>query len=257
MTRLQERIVIDSLVYSRLLPAKELEVLLRNLIPLTSPKRKMLLTNLEYLVDLNRNENRALYDVLELADEAIRKDRQLIVTPCNYVIDKYMVERDEFRFDPFYIVSDKCRYYLLGGCEVHGTQLEPRWIDRIARVRISRTPRKPIHYYYRSPLPFDIKRYLKEHIYMFPGDSTKIRLAIRQGRIGDFIDWFGKDYTILKRAADPKGIAEISVVSNVDAVFYWALQYSEMAKVLSPESLRQRILNRFIKGVESYRSTEF
>lgn len=92
---------------------------------------------------------------------------------------------------------------------------------------------------------------------MFPGDSTKIRLAIRQGRIGDFIDWFGKDYTILKRAADPKGVAEISVVSNVDAVFYWALQYSEMAKVLSPESLRQRILNRFIEGVESYRSTEF
>ena len=249
---MQERIVIDSLVYSRLLPAKELESLLQNLIPLTSPKRRMFLTNVEYLVDLNRTENHSLYDALQMTDEAIRKDRQLIVTPCNYVIDKYMEEREEYRFDPFYIVSDKGRYYLLGGYERHRIQLEPRRIDRIARVRISRTPRKPIGYYYKSPLPFDIKRYLKQHVYMFPGDSANIRFSIRQNRIGDFIDWFGKDYTILKRAAEPSGMAEICVESNVDAVFYWALQYSEMATVLAPNSLRERIQRRFVEGAKSY-----
>ena len=252
LSRIQERIIIDSLVYSRLLPAKDLEVLLRSLIPLTSPKRKMFLTNVEYLVDLNRTENDSLYDVLEKADDAIRKDRQLIVTPCYQTIDKIPEEKEEYRFDPYYIISDKCRYYLLGGCEIHGVQLEARRIDRISRVKISRTPRKPIDYYWRYRRKFDIKRYLKEHVYMFPGESARIRMEIMQRRIGDFIDWFGKDYTILRRASDPRGFAEISVESNVDAVFYWALQYSEMARVLAPKALCDRLLKRFIEGAESY-----
>ena len=73
--------------------------------------RKYLLTTSEFISVVQREDN-----------------RDVIVNPCNYVIDKYMEEREEYRFDPFYIVSDKDRYYLLGGYEKHRIQLEPRRI---------------------------------------------------------------------------------------------------------------------------------
>ena len=87
---------------------------------------------------------------------------------------------------------------------------------------------------------------------MFPGKSVPIRMEIVQRRIGDFIDWFGRTYTVLKRSKDGRGMAEISVRANETAVFYWAMQYSGIANILSPPSLRKQLKEAFIAGAEKY-----
>lgn len=54
--------------------------------------------------------------------------------------------------------------------------------------------------------------------------------------IGEFIDWFGKDFTVIRRAEDPEGMAEISVMANENAVFFWALQYEDSARRMGQSS---------------------
>ena len=184
------RVICDSILFAKQLPVDIVRSIFKKLIPETSPRRKSYLMNVEYLVNITRSENPFLYEVLEQIDLAIRQNRKVIVYPCTLIIDKGFDYFEEYLIDPFYIVTDKNRYYLLGGCDKHGIQIEPRRIDRIAKVKITDKPRKPFDYYWDEPYPFDIVRYLQEHIYMFPGKSVPIRMEIVQRRIGDFIDWF-------------------------------------------------------------------
>ncbi len=252
LDRLEERVLIDSLLYSKQLPAEKVREIIRKLLPETSPRRECYALNVEYLVDLNRTDNDTLYKVLDMIDLAIRRNRRILVTPCKYDIEAGFEDGTDYLFDPYYIISDKCRYYVLGGCEKHGIQMEPRRIDRISDVKMTRTARMPIDYYWNEPVPFDIKTYLMEHVYMFPGKSSTIKMEIVQSRIGDFIDWFGKKYTVLRKSRERNGKALISVYTNENAALYWAMQYSSIATILSPDSLMKRIFSVFKDGYERY-----
>ena len=246
------RILADSMLFDKQIPGKNANSIINRLIPLVNPRRGSYLLNVDYLTGINRNENSALYKVLDNIDDAIRQNKRIFVTPCYYDIDGNLNPGKEYEFDPFYAVIDKCRYYLLGGCEKHGVEFEPRRIDRIADVRVSNEDRRPIEHFWHDSIPFDLRRYLLEHVYMFSGKAINVRLAIRQNRIGDFIDWFGKGYTVLKRSDKWDGIAEISVRANENAVFYWALQYNEIATILSPDDLMRKLIANLEAALKKY-----
>ena len=103
-----------------------------------------------------------------------------------------------------------------------------------------------------EPVPFDLRRYLKENIYMYPGETVSLRVEIKEHMIGNFIDWFGRGYKILKRSKDGSGTAEISIRANKNAAFFWALQYESMATILAPLSLRKKLHEAHIAGVAKY-----
>ena len=103
-----------------------------------------------------------------------------------------------------------------------------------------------------EPVPFDLRRYLKENIYMYPGETVSLRVEIKEHMIGNFIDWFGRGYKILKRSKDGRGTVEISIRANKNAAFFWALQYESMATILAPLSLRKKLHEAHIAGVAKY-----
>lgn len=73
---------------------------------------------------------------------------------------------------------------------------------------------------------------------MYSGDDRKIIIRIHIKNIGDFIDWYGTDYKIIESDGQE---AIISIEANVNAVYFWALQYGEIAEILEPIELRNKI----------------
>lgn len=89
------RVVCDSILFAKQLPSDVVRTILRKLVPAASPRRESYLMNVEYLADMNRNENRYLYETLRKIDSAIRNNRHLAITSCGYNIDGKLEEQGE------------------------------------------------------------------------------------------------------------------------------------------------------------------
>lgn len=117
--------------------------------------------------------------------------------------------------------------------------IEPRRIDRISSVKVLHEKRLEINQIEKYKTnSFSIDKYLKESVYMYSGNNERVTLKIRKDNIGDFIDWYGKEYSIVEMEDEN---VTVSIRANVNAVYFWALQYGSIAEVLKPIALREMI----------------
>lgn len=117
--------------------------------------------------------------------------------------------------------------------------IEPRRIDRISSVKVLHEKRLEINQIEKYKTnSFSIDKYLKESVYMYSGNNERVTLKIRKDNIGDFIDWYGKEYSIVEMEDEN---VTVSIRANVNAVYFWALQYGSIAEVLKPITLREMI----------------
>lgn len=240
--------IINSILYTKAMPADTVKRLIGILKGMAEPDIRNKLYSTYFVNGINYIENKNINDVIETIDEAIYRKKKIQYIGCRYDIDGKLKETDKRIVNPYYIVVEKSRPYLLCYTEKRDG-IEPRRIDRISRVKILEDSRIEIDQIDKyKGRAFNAEDYMKEHIYMYSGESEFITVKIEREHIGDFIDWFGKDYMILQN--DDEIVVRIK--ANVNAVFFWALQYSGIAEVLCPASLRQRINEEGLKIAEKY-----
>lgn len=231
------RTLIDGVMYGKHIPEKEAASLMEKLKLLSLNTMKSKARNITYLSGINRTSNNSLYTILDTIDEAIEHNHKIEITQFSIMSDGTHQEWSPKVVDPYFVVSDQSRYYLL--CNTNRDNrlsLEPRRIDRISKVAISSEIRTPLCDV--AGHNFDLGKYMREHIYMFSGDVGHVEIRIDNHHIGSFIDWYGNDYIILSK--DDK-YSIIRVYTNYDAVYYWAMQYGGIAEVIYPLNLRNRI----------------
>lgn len=102
-------------------------------------------------------------------------------------------------------------------------------------------------------IAFDMQKYLDEHLYMYSDDpqTTVIRIWNNPTCIRQMYEQFGLG---VKSATPCEDDAYIDFVVNEPEtpMVFWALQYSDMAEVLEPESLRERIAEQAMILKEKY-----
>ena len=134
---------------------------------------------------------------------------------------------------------EKSRYYLI--CYSGRDDIEPRRIDRISDVKVLNEKRLEINQIEKYKTnSFSIDKYIKESVYMYSGSNESVTLKIKKDNIGDFIDWYGKEYSIVNIEDENVTVA---IRANVNAVYFWALQYGRIAEVIRPTALREMIRN--------------
>lgn len=241
-TERELRTLIDGVMYGKHIPEKDAKILIKKLKSLSENTMRSKAKNVSYFTGINRTDNANLYEILDTIDEAIDKRFKLKIYQYSPLPDGTKSEWTPKVVDPYYVVSDQSRYYLLcNNTRDDKPSFEPRRIDRFLKVEIvpeARTPLVDVVGY-----DFDLGRYMREHIYMFGGEAERIELKIESRYIGYLIDWYGPDFTVLNQ--DEK-YTTVSLRTNADATYYWVLQYGGTAEVLYPESLR----NRVKKGLE-------
>lgn len=106
---------------------------------------------------------------------------------------------------------------------------------------------------YRGEPAIDLPRHKAEHIYMFSGKTERVTFRADRRVVSDIIDWFGKGAKFIEES-DDRVIASVTV--NHEAMKYWALQYADHVRVLSPKSLVDDIHDSLMKAAEKYERDE-
>jgi len=123
-------------------------------------------------------------------------------------------------------------------------------IDKIKKIEICDNPAKPIRQVEGFEHGFRLSEYMKEHIYMFGGETVHARLKVDTYLIGQMIDWFGKEFTVV---SDDGTKCEIRLTVNENALFYWAMQYGQHVEVMSPTHIRDWIRKAVGEMIEKYK----
>lgn len=241
-------ILVNSVMAAKTIPGTDIRKLTEKLKDMAEPEKRNEFCHSYFLTDVNHTDNENVGKIMEIISQAIEHKRKIEITGCLYDINGFLRESKTYIVDPYYIVAEKSRYYLL--CYSGRGDVEPRRIDRIGKVKMLDKKRMEIREIERyKNHTFQIEEYMKEHIYMYSGKSERVTLKIQKSSIGDFIDWFGKDY---RRVEEWDEKIVIQVKANVEAVYFWALQYSKIAEVMSPQSLRDKIRQGALDMVNMY-----
>ena len=234
------RMLIDSVLASRYISgnyAKELISKLSELATVYLTKRIPYVTQADRWI---HTDNPQVFLNIELLDEAIDTHRKVRFVYNKYGLDLSLHPRHEHRYevDPYQIACSNGRYYLVGNYEKHDRVTNFR-IDLITDVEVLSTKAIPFENLPYKSNSLDLAEYTKYALNMYDGKKVSAIVRLKQERIGDVIDWFGKDITILPGSEDD--YIQVRVTGSDNGIRMWAIQYGRLVEVLSPADLREAI----------------
>lgn len=234
------RMLIDSILFSRNLTQQQAKSLVERLKSFGNRYFSAKVTHTCNLPDLHHADNKQLWYALDAINDAIAEKKKISFIYNSYGMDlKLHRKREEpYIVNPYQIVASNGRYYLIGNYDKYDNVSHYR-LDRMTDVEILDEKVKAKDKIIEFANGYNLPKHMAEHIYMFSGASVRVKLLVPERMMNEMVDWFGKEFRILKANVD--GMVEIALNCNEHAMFYWALQYGPYVEVLSPVSLRERI----------------
>ncbi len=185
-------------------------------------------------------ENSQVMDSIAIIDTAISKGKKISFYYLKYDIELKLHHKRTERYvaSPYQMINHRGRYYLIANYEGKDNVSHFR-IDRFDDVQILEERRKPLNSIEGYENGLDLSRYLSEHVYMYGGKSVHVKFRMNERFMDNLVDSFGTNFR-----ADPDGDEDmiVSLMSNPEAFFYWAMQYGLNIEVLEPEDIRERIV---------------
>lgn len=114
--------------------------------------------------------------------------------------------------------------------------------------------RKPKRQVKGLPIEWNDKiasQFQSEHMYMFFGEASPIRLKLDRERYTLLHDYFGDRYTFIQHMDDKWDEVEVKCVPK--AIEAWVMQCSDYVEILKPIELRNRIFEKCKGILERYR----
>lgn len=241
-------ILVNCIMSIKAISEKQTQVMIEKIKDLAEPEKRRQISQSYFWGGGHRTDNEKVGNVMSLISQAIAERKKIKIVYCCYNEKGELNSGKTYIVNPYYIVSEKARLYLL--CYAGRKEIEARRIDRIQQVTILKDKRTEIHEIekYRNH-NFSLEDYMQEHIYMYSGESDRIKLKLKKEKIGEFIDWYGKNYRVLEETEDD---LIVQVKANVEAVYFWSLQYNDIVEVLAPDSLRKKLYEGAVKMMNKY-----
>jgi predicted DNA-binding transcriptional regulator YafY len=233
------RLLIDGVLASRHIPASRAKELIGKLTGLSNIYFKKRMRHVCNISQMIHSENQTLFYVIDIFDEAIEKNRQVKFFYNHYGIDKKLHHIHEFKatVNPYQMVVANGRYYLIGNNDKFDNVVHWR-LDLITDIEPLDTPSKPMEKVKGLEHGLDLPRHLAEHIYMFSGESARVKMRVKASAVHDVIDWFGTDVSITPEDEDT---CIVRLKANEHAMLYWTLQFGKYVEILEPEELKNEI----------------
>lgn len=237
------RLLIDSLLFSKHIPYSQCKELIEKLKGLSNRYFSAKVSHIRNLPD-HSLANKQIFYTIDILDEAISKGRQVSFYLTYFDTDKKShLRKDsngnarEYIINPYQIVATNGRYYLICNNNKYASISNYR-VDRIADIKLLETKCKEKKLVKGLENGFNLPTHMAEHIYMTPGESSRVKFRSKRIITTDIIDWFGED-VVFSDVTDDE--VTVSVKVNENAMFCWAMQYGENVTVLSPQSLVERL----------------
>lgn len=239
------RLLSDLLASAPALPEVQRQTLLEKLLRQAPPTARAWEAHIAP-VSVQRTPNpQLLYTVEQLCD-AMERSRMVQFSYCSYTWQDgtlALTPRKDaegaprrYTVSPYQIAVSHGQYYLLCCTEPY-SNLSSYRLDRIAECQIlSDRPRTDVR---RIEGGIRIPETLAEHLYMYAGAPVICKFLIQADRIGDAVDWFGREIAV-EETEDPAQLL-VTVSVHPTAMRHWAMQYGHYVTVTEPAFLRADI----------------
>ncbi len=154
---------------------------------------------------------------------------------------------------PYHLVEYENKVYMISN--THSSKKGVRYdnashyrVDLMSDIDILSEARRPISEINGLPDPWDSRKYMQEHLYMFFSDPRWISIRVKKYSIYAIRDRFGENF---RNLIDNGDTYELSVLAPPDAFSHWVMTVSDYVEVLDPE-VRKMVANNCKKMMEVY-----
>ena len=244
------RILIDSVLFSKSISTKQAKNLIGKLRGMSSKYFNAKVTHVSNLHELQHTDNKQAVYALDVINDAISAKRQISFIYNVYGTDfkLHPKRKDPYIVNPYQMIANNGKFYLVANVDKHDNVIHFR-VDKITEVKMLDSKVKPMKMVHGLENGFNLPKHMAEHTYMFSGDSAYVKMSVEKFLMSDLVDWFGKDFQIIK---EEETTLKIRVYTNEKAIRFWALQYGPYVEVLEPQSLRKQLKDDIKVMVNKY-----
>lgn len=232
------RLLIDSVLCARHINSTHSEQLINKLIALGGRDFKNHVKHVYSVKDWEKSENTDFFLNIEIADEAIEQEKKISFDYNRVGVDKKLHKADSHVASPYQMLLHNQRYYLMLRDDKY-SQVGFYRLDKITNMRILEDAAVPLRKNPGYERGINYRALATSMPYMYSDKPCLIKLRCPLSMCDSLADWFGTDYTAKKQGND----LIVTVKASEQAMLYWALQYNVNAEVISPESLRQKVID--------------
>ena len=231
------RMLIDGVLASRYITAKHSKELIERLCSLSNRYFRSHVKNIWSVNEWSKTDNQTLFYNIEIVDAAIEQGKQIAFCYNKYGSDKKLHKTSDQRATPYQMILRNQRYYLIA-CNEKWKNLGHYRLDRITDIRLTDEPATPLRSLSGHESGIDYKEYATSLPYMFTDKPESVEFLADLAIIDQIVDWFG-DNARIQSCGDK---LKVFVKASPLAMEYWAMQYLNFVEILSPASLRSRII---------------
>ncbi len=253
-TESELQLLIDGVQFSRHIPIRQCRDMIKKIEALGGNCFK---TNADSVLSARQDllPVKDLFSNIDMLSEAIKTNKQVTFQYSQFGLDKKLhpaMDGDvprTYLINPYKIVAANSKYYLICNMDKYDNLSQYR-LDRIDNITILEdSRRKPFEQLKGHHNGLDLPKHMAEHVYMFTGESAQVRFEADKNKLSDIFDWFGPDICFSNETSSS---VTVSVKVNVQAMRYWALQYVNHVKVLSPPELVDLITHDLQEAAQKY-----
>nr|WP_240908723.1 WYL domain-containing protein [Paenibacillus timonensis] len=162
----------------------------------------------------------------------------------NYNVKKKFVLRHEGKFYtaiPLALVWNNDYYYVVAKSQSHN-EIKHYRVDRMKNVSVITET--------FTPIDFNIAEHMRQSFNMYPGEVEYIEIQFDNHLINVVIDRFGQDINIWKIDDQNFSIKIKAAIS--EGLLRWILMWGSDAKVISPQTLVEKLRQEAIKMSNLY-----
>lgn len=202
-----------------------------------------------YILDIKnpreKSYNAALFTSIELVSEAIEHKRKVIFQYLHYdlnkkLVPKYSEDNGFITVSPYYLIWTLNHYYLFCKLDNNGEERYLR-MDKVVNVEKLEMPATP------PPSNINLRDYSRNQAFMFGGEMERIKLRCQMRMLSQVIDFFGENAEIKPIDDD---YFEAQIVTSIESIKYWVLQYITAIDQIRPAKLRKLIVEYLEDALE-------
>lgn len=223
------KLLVDAVLSSRFLTAKQSMELIRKLAALSSAHEGELLRREVVLAGRVKIREDNILEKVDILHEAIEKNRKVSFRYFDWGVDRQKHFRPKsYLASPYALLWDDENYYLVADSPRHG--LTHYRVDKMEELFLSFDPRE----FTKEAKEFDPARYSSEVFGMFRGERKQVKLRMENSLAGVVVDRFGQDILLI-----PDGDTHFTFTVNVSLspnFFGWVAGFGGRAAVLFPKT---------------------
>lgn len=246
------RLLMDAVQAAPFLTEKKTGELLRKLGGLMSDAQADEAAGKTHMNLRPKFKNEEIYYTIDAVNRAIVRKKKISFLYRHHVIRGNRIAQDEgrrFLISPYALIWDSDKYYLAGNYEKYDDVSAYR-LDRMKQTELSSQDARPFCEVSDYRDRFDAADYAAKTFHLYHGELQTILLRCSDDALEPLLDKFGGGLRISERG-DGFFNVRIKVFAG-EGLVEWLLQYGDRISVLSPQELKDRVIERVRRIGKTY-----